>query len=457
MREIYKSDSASLPSQSAVFPDIMKLALPAAFESLFLGLVDLADTKMVSDLGITAVAAVGLTSQPKRILLMAILAINVAATTVISQCMGSGDLAAANRSMRKFLLLTLGASTLIYVPGFLFARPILWFCGARSDTIELALTYFRILVVGQFVQALSLTINACQRGSGNTKIAMVTSIAANLINIAGNYLFIYGHLGAPRLGVAGAALAASIGSFVAFGISMYTVVLKKGRILNLCVPSACHGDIPWGTVRPMIFSAFGEQLFQRIGMVLYVQIAANLGTAAFGTYQICMEIANFEGYTFDGFSVAATALVGQSLGGGKPDMASSYAKSAVKLAYGCGLLIGLPTVLFRRQIMELFDQDPQIVQMGANALFIVGISALVSAGAGTYAGALRGAGDTKTVAVWTLWSTLVFRPAAAWVLCKHLHLGLTGVWLAFLMAYTIRCAALGYHVSKGAWKEHRKL
>ena len=447
-----KDGTEELPSRRQLASTVLKLAWPAAVEALFLGLVDLVDTKMVSELGITAVAAVGLTSQPKRLLLMFILAINVAATAVISQLMGRKDQEGANRAMHQFLILSAIASAVLYSAGFILAEPFMYLCGAEADTVGMATTYFRILVVGQFIQALGLTINACQRGVGDTKTAMVTNVSANVVNVVFNYLLIYGKFGFPRLEVAGAALATSLGSVSAFLIALYTVTWKKGSKLRL----------KWGqwklereflhTIRPITTNAFGEQFFQRMGMLVYVLIVAKLGTVAFGTYQICMNITNFECYTYDGFAIAATALVGRSVGAENHELARRYAKWSVWLAYATAVAIGLPTILLRYQIMALFDGDPLVVSAGGASLIIVGIGGLICAGASTYAGALRGAGDTKSVAVWTLWSTTILRPIISWILCWGLGLELTGVWLGFLAGHVTRWIALKIHFDRGSWK-----
>lgn len=447
------NETEELPGRGKLAGTVLKLAWPAAFEALFLGLVDLVDTKMVSDLGITAVAAVGLTSQPKRLLLMFILAINVAATAVISQLTGRKDQEGANRAMHQFLILSAIASALLYSVGFLFARPFMFLCGAEADTVGMATTYFRILVVGQFIQALGLTINACQRGVGDTKVAMITNVSANVVNVVFNYLLIYGKLGFPRLGVAGAALATSLGSVVAFLIALYTVTWKKKSKLRLRWDQWKLEREFLATIRPITTNAFGEQFFQRMGMLIYVLIVAKLGTVAFGTYQICMNITNFECYTYDGFAIAATALVGQSVGAENPKLARRYAKWSVWLAYATAVAIGLPTILFRYQIMSLFEkEDPLVVSAGGASLILVAIGGLVCAGASTYAGALRGAGDTKTVAVCTLWSTTILRPIVSWVLCWGLGLELTGVWLGFLAGHVTRWIALKIHFDRGGWR-----
>lgn len=98
-------------------------------------------------------------------------------------------------------------SALVCGLSFLFARPYIQFAGAQADTIDLAVQYFRIVIIGQFFGNIGMTINAAQRCAGNSKISMRTNLAANGINVIFNYLLIGGHFGFPRLEVAGAAIA----------------------------------------------------------------------------------------------------------------------------------------------------------------------------------------------------------------------------------------------------------
>ncbi len=433
---------------------VANLAWPAAFEALFIGMIDLTDTAMVSALGIEAVAAVGLTSQPKRILLMPILAVNVGATALISRFIGAGDEEGANRAMHQFLLICAIISAFLYFLGFLFARSFMLVCGAEADTVGLSTAYFRIIVLGQFVQALGLTINACQRGAGNTKIAMFSNVAANLFNVAFNYLLIYGKLGFPRLGVVGAAIATALGCLMSFLISVYTVAFNRSGSLSLHLSKEFwrldHKLME--KFKVIAISAFGEQFFQRLGMFFYVLIVAKLGTMAFGTYQICMNIANFEGCIFDGFAIAATALMGQGLGAKRQDLAERYSKYIVYLSYLTAVIISIPMVLFRSQIMAAFSSESDVVRYGGIVLMIISAASISTAGSASYAGVLRGAGDTKAVALWTMWSTTVLRPIISWILCYCFGLNLIGVWLGFLAGYLIRWIGLTAHFRKGGWK-----
>ena len=435
---------------------VFRIAWPAALEALLIGMVDLVDMAMVSSLKLTAVSAVGITSQPKRILLMFTLALNVAATALVSRRIGAGEKKEANHCMHQFLWVSILMALVLYALGFLFAAPLMKLSGANSETLKDAVDYFRILVIGQIPQAVSLTINACLRAEGKTRVTLLTNTAANVVNLIFNYFLIQGNCGFPRLAVKGAAIATSMGSFAAFLISLYSIRRGNGGILHLDWKQEPRRlDVPllkgaWNVA----FSAFHEQFFQRLGIFAFARIAASLGTVEFAIYQFIMNLANLQGYTYDGFASAATALTGQSLGMKAPERAQRAGKYAVWMGYGTALAIGLSFALFRHPILSIFAEgDDYVIQHGGALLLFVAVSCLPCAGSTVYAGILRGAGDTKAVARVTLWVVAILRPIAAWLFCYPMKLYQYGIWASFTLAHTLRWICLYLHWRQGTWKQ----
>ena len=434
---------------------VFRIAWPAALEALLVGVVDLVDMAMVSALGLTAVSAVGVTSQPKRILLMFTLALNVGATAFVSRRIGQKDEKAANHCMHQFLWVSILMALGLYAVGFVFAAPFMHLAGANEETIGGAVVYFRILVIGQIPQAVSLTINACLRAEGKTRITLLTNTAANVVNLLFNYFLIQGHCGFPRMEIAGAALATSLGSAAACLISLWSIRPGNGGIVHLDLRTEkLRLDLTllrgaWNVT----FSAFHEQFFQRLGLFIFTRIAASLGTVEFAIYQFIMNLANLQGYTYDGFASAATAMTGQSLGMEKPDRAQRAGRYAVWMGYVTAFVIAVAFVVFRSGILGFFSPDPYVISRGSSLLLFVAFSCIPCSGSTVYAGILRGAGDTKTVARTTLWIVAVLRPFAAWLLCCPLKLHQYGIWTAFALAHFLRWIFLDLHWRKGSWKQ----
>ncbi len=440
-----------------LFRAAFSIAWPAAVEALLINVVELVDMAMISRLGLSAVAAVGLTVQPKRILLMPVLALNTGASVLVSRRIGEGCPEEANRCMRQFLLLCAGVSALVYGGGFFLARPFMLFSGADADTLGDSVVYFRILMAGQLLHAASMTINACLRAAGKTRVSMTTSLAANLVNVVFNYLLIFGNGGFPRWGVAGAAAATSIGSLCALLISLWSVREGAGGILFLSFAPHMWRMEPRSlfSVRGIVLSAFQEQLCQRIGLFLFTRLAASLGMVEFALYQIVMNIANLQGYTYDGVATAATALTGQSLGAGSGELADRYNRISLRIGYGIAAVIAAAVVLFRRELLGFFIEEESVAAAGSLLLLLVEAGSLPCCGAVVYFGALRGAGDTKAVARVTLIIVAAIRPVLSWALCYPLGLRHLGVWIGYLAAHILRWYAIRSHYRKGEWRSIR--
>ena len=431
--------------------ETIDLAWPATVESIFVGLASLVDTIMVSTLGTTAIAAIGLTNQPKFIAIAFIASLNVGITAIISRRIGANRLDDANTCLRQSLLMSVLISALVCGLSFLFARPYIQFAGAQADTIDLAVQYFRIVIVGQFFGNIGMTINAAQRCAGNSKISMRTNLAANGINVVFNYLLIGGHFGFPRLEVAGAAIATAIGNIVSFLIAVYSVTHTEG-FLKLHRRQSWKPDIP--AIRDLYnisWSAFVEQIFLRIGFLMYAKAVAGLGTVAFAAHQIVMNIMSISFSVGDGLSIANTSLVGQSLGASRSDMAIIYGKVAQRIGLILAILVSGSITLFRAQLMALFTNEAAVILAGETPLIILSITVLFQIVQVIIVGSLRGAGDVKFVALLMFVSVTIVRPVLTWVLCYPLNLGLPGAWLSVLLDQFTRYIVSYWRFREAKW------
>ena len=321
-----------IPGTKSMYLNFLKIAWPAMVESILMSLVNIFDTIMVSGEGIDAVAAVGLTTQPRMIFYAVFFALSIAVTTIVSRRKGQGDQDGANASLNQSLGLVAVLAIVLCGTAIFVAEPLLTFAGANEDTLDYALTYFRITMVGLMFTSFGMMINAAQRASGNTRISMTTNVVANVTNICFNYIlingvFLNGMELVPHLGVKGAAIATLIGNIASFCMSMASILHKK-RYLRF----SFKGMVKWKahllkTLGKVAAGAGAEQLFMRIGFFIYAKLVADLGTAEYGTHIIAMNIITVSFACGDGLSVATSALIGQNLGKNRPDLASLYAKN----------------------------------------------------------------------------------------------------------------------------------
>ena len=170
-----------LPTNKEAYKNLMTIALPSVCEMVLMSLIGSIDTMMVSTLGTDAVAAVGLVGQPRMLMLCMFMALNIGVTAIVARRKGQGLQDEANRTLRNALVMIIMLAAVLMTAGLSFSRQLMSFAGANEDTLDMSNMYFRVLAWFLPVNAMTMCINAAQRGTGNTKTTMyvnVTTIAS---------------------------------------------------------------------------------------------------------------------------------------------------------------------------------------------------------------------------------------------------------------------------------------
>jgi putative MATE family efflux protein len=446
-----KYQTQTLPSTEEVYKKTLKIAWPSAMEAILISLIGAVDMMMVGGLGTNAIAAVGITTQPKFLIMAFVLALNTGTTVIVSRRKGENNQEGARKSLRNALVLSVVISLISTVIGLLFSREILMFSGANSDYINEAMIYFNIVLVGNFFYLISLTITAAQRGVGNTKISLVTNLSANIVNIIFNYLLINGIWIFPRWGVAGAAVATSMGNIVSLILAVYNVS-DKNNFLHINFKQDWSLDQKTlVSIWKISSSSLIEQVFIRIGFMMYAKAVAGLGTLQFATHYIVMQVMSITFSAGDGLSIATSSLVGQSLGAKRPDLAYIHGKVSQRIGMVISFTLAILIILNRSLIMSLFSIDPEIIDLGAQILIILSFIIQFQIAQVITVGSLRGAGDVKFVAMLSLLSVTIIRPILTYFLAYSLGFGLYGAWFSVVCDQMIRFYVGRYRFKQAEW------
>lgn len=440
-----------LPTEREVYSRAFKISWPCTLETVLVGLVGSVDIMMVGGLGSSAIAAVGLTNQPKYMLLALIRSLNVGVTAISARRKGENDYEGANKCLRQSVILSFVISMTMAILGYFYARNILAFAGAGNDIIDDSVAYYKILMISIVFTSLSLTMNAAQRGIGKTKISMKTNVMANIFNLIFDYLLINGVWGFPKMGVRGAATATVIGSIVAFIMSVKSL-LKKDEFLELKLKANWKFDRKTtSTLMNISGSAAIEQIFMRMGFFSYAKIVATLGTVAFAVHQICMNMIDISFYCGEGLGVAAASLVGQNLGAKRPDKAIIYGKANQRMSTIVSITLFFVFIFGRKFLISIFNNEPDVIALGAQVMLIIAVTTLVQTSQTVFMGCLRGAGDTKFVAGISIFSIGILRPFTAWLFINPLNLGLAGAWISLGIDQLIRYLLGRMRFNSGNW------
>ncbi len=433
----------------------LNIAWPSTIEGALLSIIGSIDTMMVGTLGAAAIAAVGLTSQPRMILLICAQALCVGTTALCARRKGADDQAAANSCLNQSLALVTVLGLVMSLLGFFFAEQFMRIAGANDDTMKMSVAYFRIISLGIPFNCWSLCICAAMRAIGKTRITMVTNITANLVNVCLNYVLINGKLGFPRLGVQGAAIATVCGTVVSCAIAI-SFVCRADSYYHLALPRfdrvTLNGLFNVGS------SSMAESVFLRLGFLINSRLIAGVGTNAFAAYQIVSQVTSLSFTLGDGVATAGASLVGQSLGARRRDLALAHVNISRRISVFVS--IGLMTIIFmlRRQLALLFTTEEEIILGVTLSFYVVIIGMLPQNGRVVFSGCLRGAGDTKYVALVALISVAVLRPILTYLFCYPLnsvfpgwHIAVMGPWIAFVIDAFVRNWLLHRRITKGRW------
>lgn len=431
----------------------LNMAWPAMLESFFGAFAGLVDSLMVSSIGSYAVAAVGLTTQPKFLGLSLFIASNVSISALVARRKGQQKRDEANRIFSTFLVFILLMSVLMSVLMVIFADPIIRMCGSEEATHESAVIYFKIIMGGMIFNVIQMGINAAQRGAGNTRITMRTNLVSNTVNIIANYLLIQGHFGFPALGIQGAAFATVLGTVVASVMSLLSV-WDKDNFVSL--PYIFREKIrpAFESLKSLVkvgYSVFAEQVLMRIGFMLTAIMAADQGTNAMAAHQVGMNIMGLSFSFGDGLQATAVALIGYSLGAKQPDRAKEYGRTCRMIGGVISVMLALVYFLGARWLMRLFFQEEEIVSIGVSIMHVIIFVVILQISQVIYMGCLRGAGDTLYTAIASTISVTLVRSFGSYFFGYVLEMGIVGIWFGVVADQLSRFLFATIRFKQGKW------
>jgi len=374
---------------------VWQLAWPAMVELLLSTLFSMVDMIMVGRISYQALTAVGLTNHPTMLALAVFQALNVGSTALVARFIGSGDIKNAKATVRQSMVLVTILGIVVSIAGYLLSPAIITFMRAEPDVYPMSVSYLQIVSLGWLFTTISLNVGAILRGSGDTMTPMRYNLLSNLLNVVGNYVLIFGKFGFPAMGVAGAALSTTLCRGVAAFLALRAIFNKNRNIgVSLKDDYRIDKNLLERLISIGLPSAM-EQFLLRLGQVFFSRAVAGLGTAVYAAHQTAINISSLTFTPGQAFGMAATTMVGQSLGAKHPDVAEKAGLVARRMGLIIALAIAIVLFFFGYDVALLYVYDPEVARAAANALKILAIMQPMQSTQFILAGALRGAGDTR--------------------------------------------------------------
>ncbi len=429
---------------------VWQLAWPAIVTNLLQSLVGLVNTKVVGSLGASAVAAVTVGQRVFFMQQVLLIAITTGTTALVARAWGSGDRDEAARLTRTSLWLCCALGLLLTLPMVAFAEPLAALFGMQADAQALGATFIRWTGAFSLPFAVAMALGAALRAAGDTRTSLWIGVAMNVVNVAFAYGLVYGELGMPRIGIAGAAIANGIAMTLG-GVVMLALWLRG----LLVVPSQVQGRVFEPTrVRALLrvgTPAGVEQLAVQIGFAVFVAIVSRYGTEANAAYGIGATLLAFSYLVGLGFSIAASTLVGQRLGAGDIAGAARAGWRAMWLSIGAMLLFGSAIIGYAEPLSRFMIDDPEVIRLSVVFIYLLGSVQVLMAIEFTLGGALRGAGDTRFPLVVALAGLLCVRVTLALVFAR-LGWRVEWVFAALTADYLVKGILLVWRFRGGRWQ-----
>ncbi len=431
------------------------LAIPIIAENLFQTMLGVVDLAMVGTLGAVAIAGTGSALQIMFLVIAALSAVTVGTTVLVARFTGAGEPHEASRAAKQSLLMAVGLAAVVTVLGHFFAHNVIAMLGVEPEVVQAGGAYLDVTAQMSLFLIVQLTCGGALRGAGDTRTPMIVTGLVNLVNVGVAYVLIFGHFGLPALGVVGSAWGAAIARTIG-AVVMIAILASGRRKVDIRGLDGWRPDFAlMSRVLKIGLPSMVEQTLMSGGMLLYSVIVIGMGTAAYAAQRITFNALSVSFLPGMGFGMAATTMTGQSLGARRPDIANRATWIAFRMAAVWMCTMGACLIVFDRQIMSLFTDDPEIIAVGAPALRVIALSQPIQALAQVMAGSLRGAGDTRFPMYATGVSIWLVRLPLGWLFGVPLNLGLSGVYISNVLDAAVRAAANYWRYRAGRWQSAR--
>lgn len=446
---------------------VFLVAMPSVAMMLVQTFNGFLDRFFVSKLGPEALAAVTICTSWMWLILAAAMAVSTGTTALVGRFIGAGKAAApqeaeaaladAAAATRQSILLSLLISAVVAAALVAFRHPLLIVQGLDSHALPLAEPYLLVLALGQPVQFLVMILGGVFRGLGDTTRPFLVTLGSVAVHAVGNAILI------PRLGIAGGALALVASQVLALALTVY--FLRRSPVAaGLTGPWRLDREWARRILKIGLLAAL-QQLIRVGSMLVFQGMLARTGSgsaavAALGVGLLFESIAFMPGF---GYSIAASAFVGQNLGAGNLKRANAGAWAATWQAIAVMSVMGVVCYLFAEPFARVFLQHgsdaaqnartDETLRLAVDYLKIAAFSEPFLALGMGLVGALQGAGETLSPTLLTAFAMVFVRLPLAWFLLHHY--GLSGAWWAMSLSTMLQGLLVIVVFRQGRWRTVR--
>jgi putative MATE family efflux protein len=435
-----------------LYKHLFMLTLPIALQNIVSYSVGLADNVMVGSLGEVAISGVYVCNQLQIILQMLVSGIGAAQMVLAAQYWGRRDKESIKQIISIAVKIAIAFAVILWVAVFIFPRQILSLYTNDELVVIEAMKYAKIICFSYLFFSISNVLTASLRCIGTVKIGLYISIAAFLLNVSLNWILIFGHFGAPALGVQGAAIATLITRIVEC-LSILIYVLSVDRKLRMKISDFFH----WNNVLRKDFMKYGlpvimGDILWGINLTVQGGIIGRLGASSIAAVSIVNTIFSVISVGVYGTANASSVIIGNTVGEGDINKVKQYSKKLQLVFLGVGICTGLLLFLIKDYILMFYQITDETKQMASALMLVLSVTVIGTAyQMSTLTGIVRAGGATHFVLI----NDIIF----VWGVVIPLSLFMAFVigaptWIVFLCLkcdQILKCAVAVIKVNRYNW------
>lgn len=429
---------------------LWRLLIPLMIEQLLTSLVGTIDTMMVSNVGSAAVAGVSLVDSINKLVLFLFTSLATGGAIVCAQYIGRKDRASSGKAARQVLLTALVLGAVVGGVCLFFRKGILRliFGSVEEAVMQSAETYLLYTSMTYPFIALFNASAAIYRASGNTRLPMIISTCANVLNVVGNAVFMF----VFDMGVAGAAIATLI-SFIVAAVAILVLQNRPGQTIEVGRLTDLRPDwrMIWLVLSIGLPTGIENAMFQ-FGKLMVQSTVSTLGTTAIAANAIVTVLEYMGSMPSTAIGTGLMTVAGQCIGAGKMDEAKRNIKKLTLWAALVLLVVNYTILALTMPVTRIAGLDPAAAQLTFDVLLVISLfKPILWPLSFIPINGMRAAGDVKFGMIASTVSIWVFRVGLSYVLCRVLHVGLIGIWIGFLVDWLVRSVVFSWRYLSGRW------
>ena len=376
--------------------EILQIGLPITLQSILQASYSMVDQLMVGTLGTLSIAGGGLVGKFASLVLFTLSSIASVTSILVSQYHGSRDKEGISKSFFSCLYMALAVMALFMTACLILPEGILSMYTPDTEMVKVAVPYFIVIAISFLPMTLTMEFSALLRSIEKSKFPLYAGMASMLLNVIFNYIFIFGKLGMPRLGLLGAGIGTLLSRTVECLVQLFFIMkLCQKQELYLHPVSILKLE-QYQKISIIALPLLINEFSWSVGENIYAAIYGRIGTESVAAMTLINPLMGMFIGMFSGVSTAATVMTGKRLGRDEKDEAYSIAKYLAKVGAIGSIIVSVILVAISNLYVNLYDVEPQVIETSKRIIYvlavylIVKISNMIIAG-----GVLRSGGKTK--------------------------------------------------------------